>query len=115
MPRVRLMDRTCLLLLPPGLASSGARSELSRVNLMSLDPAVKVVHARPRTVVRTVGQPGMIGAYERTALYAKVSGFVQRWNVDIGARVKAGTTLVELNCSAANRLPRVITSRGVSS
>ena len=115
MPRVRLMNRTCHLLLPPGLASSGARSEPSRAEPMSLDPAVKVVHARPRTVVRTVGQPGMIGAYERTALYAKVSGFVQRWDVDIGDRVKAGTTLVELNCSAANRLPRVITSRGVSS
>jgi multidrug efflux pump subunit AcrA (membrane-fusion protein) len=57
----------------------------------------------------------MIGAYERTALYAKVSGFVQRWDVDIGDRVKAGTTLVELNCSAANRLQRVIKSRGVSS
>ena len=68
MPRVRLMDRTCLLLLPPGLASSGARSEPSRAEPLSLDPAVKVVHARPRTVVRTVGQPGVIGAYERTAL-----------------------------------------------
>jgi multidrug efflux pump subunit AcrA (membrane-fusion protein) len=82
---------------------------------MSLDPAVKVVHARPRTVVRTVQPPGVIGAYERTALYAKVSGFVQRWNVDIGDRVKAGATLVELNCSAANKRQRVIKSPGVSS
>jgi HlyD family secretion protein len=74
-----------------------------------------VVHARPRTVVRTVEQPGVIGAYERTALYAKVSGFVQRWNVDIGARVKAGTTLDEPNCSAANKLQRVIKPPGVFS
>src|SRR5919106_2395089 len=80
MPRVRLMNRTCLLLLPPGLASSGARSKPPRAEPMSLDPGVKVVHARPRTVVHPVGQPGVIGAYERTALYAKVSGFVQRWN-----------------------------------
>src|SRR5258708_4313077 len=63
---------------------------------ISLAPAVKVVHALPRTVVRTVEQPGVIGAYERTALYAKVSGFVQKWNVDIGDRVKKGATLVEL-------------------
>ena len=112
MPRVRLMNRTCLLLLPPGLASSGARSEPPRAEPMSLDPGVKVVHARPRTVVRPVGQPAVIGAYKRTALYAKVSGFVQRWNVDIGARVKAGTMLVELDCSAANQRPRVIKSPG---
>ena len=45
---------------------------------------------------RTVEQPGVISAYERTALYAKVSGFVQKWNVDIGDRVKKGATLVEL-------------------
>jgi multidrug efflux pump subunit AcrA (membrane-fusion protein) len=47
-------------------------------------------------VVRTVEQPGVIGAYERTALYAKVSGYVQKWNVDIGDRVKKGATLIEM-------------------
>jgi multidrug efflux pump subunit AcrA (membrane-fusion protein) len=63
---------------------------------VDLDPAVKVVHAEYRTVNRTVEQPGVIGAYERTAIYAKVSGFVQNWHVDIGDRVKKGATLVEL-------------------
>ena len=57
---------------------------------------MKVVHAQYRTVKRTVEQPGVISAYERTALYAKVSGFVRKWNVDIGDRVKKGATLVEL-------------------
>jgi RND family efflux transporter MFP subunit len=55
-----------------------------------------VVHAQYRTVKRTVEQPGVISAYERTALYAKVSGFVAKWNVDIGDRVKKGATLIEL-------------------
>jgi len=63
---------------------------------ISLDPAVKVVHPQYRTVKRTVEQPGVIGAYERTALYAKVAGFVDKWNVDIGDRVKKGQTLVKL-------------------
>ncbi len=63
---------------------------------ISLDPTVKVVHALPRTVVRTVEQPGVIGAYERTGLYAKVSGFVKEWHVDIGDRVEKGATLVKL-------------------
>jgi multidrug efflux pump subunit AcrA (membrane-fusion protein) len=85
---------TLLLLL--GLACGCSEAKPPPASPISLDPVVKVVHALPRNVVRTVEQPGVIGAYERTALYAKVSGFVQKWNVDIGDRVKKGATLVEL-------------------
>ncbi len=63
---------------------------------ISVDPTVKVVHALPRTIVRTVEQPGVIGVYERTATYAKVSGYVRKWHVDIGDAVKKGDLLVEL-------------------
>src|SRR5438132_13388259 len=91
------MNRTWLtLLLLPTLACGCSKSEPAPGSPISLDPAVKVVHALPRTVKRTVEQPGVIGAYERTALYTKVSGFVRKWNVDIGDRVKKGATLVEL-------------------
>ena len=84
-------------MLLPVLADAVApiRSRLPQ-SPISLDPAVKVVHARAADRERTVEQPGVIGAYERTALYAKVSGFVEKWNVDIGDRVKKGATLVEL-------------------
>src|SRR5438132_8692496 len=91
------MNRIWLtLLLLPGLLCGCSDPKPPPASPISLDPAVKVVHARYRTVKRTVEQPGVIGAYERTALYAKVSGFVQKWNVDIGDRVKKGATLVEL-------------------
>ena len=90
------MNRTWLLLLLPGLLCGCSKSEPAPGSPISLDPAVKVVHARPRTVVRTVEQPGVIGAYERTAIYAKVSGYVQKWSADIGDRVKKGAPLVEL-------------------
>jgi HlyD family secretion protein len=91
MKRIRLS-----LLLLPGLLC-GCSDPPPAKSPISLDPTVKVVHALPRTVVRTVEQPGVIGAYERTGLYAKVSGFVKKWNVDIGDRVKKGATLVELD------------------
>jgi HlyD family secretion protein len=91
------MNRIWLtLLLLPGLACGCSDPKPHPASPISLDPAVKVVHAETRTIVRTVEQPGVIGAYERTALYAKVSGFVQKWNVDIGDRVKQGATLAEL-------------------
>jgi multidrug efflux pump subunit AcrA (membrane-fusion protein) len=91
MNRIRLS-----LLLLVGLACGCADRKPPPASPISLNPTVKVVHAQYRTVNRTVEQPGVISAYERTALYAKVSGFVQRWNVDIGDRVKKGATLVEL-------------------
>jgi multidrug efflux pump subunit AcrA (membrane-fusion protein) len=84
------------LLLVPGLLCGCSHPEPPPASPVSLDPAVKVVHAQYRTVRRTVEQPGVIGAYERTALYAKVPGYVARWSVDIGDRVKKGQTLVEL-------------------
>src|SRR5262249_55745167 len=84
------------LLLLPDLACGCSKPDPHPAPPISLDPVVKVVHAEYRTVKRTVEQPGVINAYERTALYAKVSGFVLKWHVDIGDRVKKGATLVEL-------------------
>src|SRR5207237_4403228 len=89
------MNRIWLpLLLLPGLACGCSKPDPAPASAISLDPVVKIVHAQPRTVKRTVEQPGVIGAYERTALYAKVPGFVEKWNVDIGERVKKGENLV---------------------
>jgi multidrug efflux pump subunit AcrA (membrane-fusion protein) len=84
------------LLLLPGLLCGCSDPKPPPASPLSLAPTVKVVRAQYRTVKRTVEQPGVIGAYERTALYAKVSGFVAKWNVDIGDRVKEGATLVKL-------------------
>jgi HlyD family secretion protein len=92
------MKRSWLaLLLLPSLLCGCSDPKAPSASPLSLDPAVKVVHPLYRTVKRTVEQPGVIGAYERTALYAKVSGFVAKWNVDIGDRVKKGQVLVELS------------------
>ena len=91
------MNRAWLiLLLLPGLLCGCADPQPPAKSPISLDPAVKVVRAQLRTVKRTVEQPAVIGAYERTALYAKVAGFVVKWKVDIGDRVKKGDMLVEL-------------------
>jgi len=91
------MNRIWLTLLPlASLACGCSDPKPPPASPISLDPAVKVAHARYRTVKRTVEQPGVIGAYERTALYAKVSGFVEKWNVDIGDRVKKGATLIKM-------------------
>lgn len=91
------MNRIWLtLLLLPGLACGCSNPKPPPMAPIDLDPAVKVVHARYRTLKRAVEQPGVISSYERTALYAKVAGFVQKWHVDIGDRVTKGATVVQL-------------------
>lgn len=64
---------------------------------LSDTPTVQLVKAEPRTIVRTVGQPGFIDAYEQTSIYAKVAGYVQEWKVDIDAQVKKGDLLLLLS------------------
>jgi RND family efflux transporter MFP subunit len=41
--------------------------------------------------------PGRLEAYIQAQLYARVSGYVREWNADIGARVKAGDVLAEID------------------
>jgi RND family efflux transporter MFP subunit len=40
--------------------------------------------------------PARVEAWSRAPIYARVSGYVGRWNVDIGAHVKAGQVLAEI-------------------
>jgi RND family efflux transporter MFP subunit len=63
---------------------------------LSLEPVVKVVKPTPRHMVRSIAQPGVIEAYEQTAVYPRVSGYVQKWYVDVGDRVKKDDLLAEI-------------------
>lgn len=56
-----------------------------------------IVKPERTTLRRTVRQPGYIQAFEQTAVFAKIAGYVQKWNVDIGDRVKKGEVLAELS------------------
>jgi RND family efflux transporter MFP subunit len=41
--------------------------------------------------------PARIEAWARAPIYARVSGYLSRWNVDIGAQVKAGQVLAQID------------------
>ncbi|POD68317.1 efflux transporter periplasmic adaptor subunit [Pseudomonas syringae group genomosp. 3] len=41
--------------------------------------------------------PGRIEAWSRAPLYARVSGYLKRWDTDIGSAVKAGQLLAEID------------------
>jgi RND family efflux transporter MFP subunit len=57
-----------------------------------------VAVAPPDTKVKrtTIDLPGRLEAYAQAQLYARVSGYIKEWKVDIGTPVKAGQVLAEI-------------------
>ena len=77
--------------------ASGCGHE-AKVNFSSVTrpPTVQVINPSIRNIVRVVGQPSFIEAYERTSIYPKPTAYIEKWIVDIGDRVKKGQVLATL-------------------
>ena len=60
-------------------------------------PSVAVIYADPGTLKATIDLPGRLEAYYRAPIFARVNGYVKSWSVDIGARVKAGDVIAEID------------------
>ncbi|HWB01206.1 MAG TPA: efflux RND transporter periplasmic adaptor subunit [Pirellulales bacterium] len=58
---------------------------------------VEGVHPRAGGLPRVTSQPGSVHAFEYADLYAKVSGYVVKQNVDIGDYVHEGQVLAEID------------------
>jgi len=59
-------------------------------------PSVRLLQPPERTIVRVVGQPSFIEAYERTSIYPKMTAYIEKWIVDIGDKVKKDQVLATL-------------------
>lgn len=59
-------------------------------------PSVAVTLPGTKPLNATLDLPGRLEAYSRAPIYARVSGYLKTWNVDIGAQVKAGQLLAEI-------------------
>ncbi|HEX3343535.1 MAG TPA: efflux RND transporter periplasmic adaptor subunit, partial [Polyangiaceae bacterium] len=56
---------------------------------------VDVVTPKVRSSDRALSLPGSVQPLEETVVYARASGYVQKWYADIGDKVKAGDLLAE--------------------
>jgi RND family efflux transporter MFP subunit len=72
-----------------GVASAGE-------NAYSAPPPVDVVIAQPAKVGQDLVLPGETAAWYETTIYARVNGYVAKWLVDIGDRVKKGQVLATI-------------------
>ena len=99
-----LRQRSFLLAVSVGLVLLGMVSGCNRPSAASPEqaaapktPEVKVVRPEKKDIRRPIERPGYnIEAYERTLVYAKIPGYVQKWNFDMGDRVHKGDILAEL-------------------
>src|SRR5437764_5621108 len=93
-----------LLAVSVGLPLLGLTSGCNRQPAASPDQAaapeileVKIVRPQKKDVRRAIERPGYnIEAYERTPLYAKIPGYILKWNSDIGDSVHKDDVLAEL-------------------
>jgi RND family efflux transporter MFP subunit len=72
-----------------GVANSGEAA-------YSAPPPVDVVIAKRAAVGQDLVLPGETAAWFETTIYARVNGYVERWLVDIGDRVKKGQVLATI-------------------
>ena len=59
-------------------------------------PTVAVVMPDARALNATIDLPGRLEAYYRAPIFARVSGYLKSWSADIGAQVKAGQVIAEI-------------------
>jgi HlyD family secretion protein len=59
-------------------------------------PAMQVVRPQRRTLTTIVEQPSFVVAYERSSVYPKMTAYIEKWNVDIGDKVRKGDVLATL-------------------
>jgi RND family efflux transporter MFP subunit len=81
-----------------GLISRAAQtSRLHELTEAQAVPTVAVVAPNHVENVAGLDLPGRLEAYIRAPIYARVPGYLKSWKHDIGARVKAGDVLAEID------------------
>src|ERR1700723_184932 len=73
-----------------------ARASLDKDTAEMAIPTVSVVHPKRGTRAQEVVLPANVQAYIDAPIYARTNGYLKHWYVDIGARVKAGQLLADI-------------------
>jgi RND family efflux transporter MFP subunit len=73
-----------------------AETRLKQATLQAAIPSVSVVHPKPGDRAQELVLPGNTQAFIDSPIYARTNGYLNRWYVDIGARVSKGQLLAEI-------------------
>ena len=73
-----------------------AETALAEVTQETAVPTVEVVHPEGQPPDQQIVLPGNVQAFEDTPIYARASGYLKKWYVDIGTRVSQGQLIAEI-------------------
>ena len=73
-----------------------ARAALEKETQEMAIPTVAVVHAKRSEPAQEIVLPANVQAFMDAPIYARTNGYLRKWYVDIGAHVKAGQLLAEI-------------------
>jgi RND family efflux transporter MFP subunit len=74
-----------------------AETTLARTTEDAAVPSVNVIHPEQGAPNEEIVLPGNVQAYTDTPIYARTSGYLRRWFFDLGAHVKQGDLLAEID------------------
>jgi RND family efflux transporter MFP subunit len=74
-----------------------ANAQLSQETRDLAVPTVVVIHPKPGAPQQEIVIPGNMQPYIDAPIYARTSGYLKSWKADIGAHVKAGQLLAEID------------------
>ena len=80
-----------------------ASAQLSQETQELAVPTVAVVHPKRGAPTQEIILPGDMQPYSDAPIYARTAGYLKSWKVDIGARVKAGQLLAEIDTPEVNQ------------
>ena len=79
------------------------RQKLGKETLELAVQSVQVIYAVPGKATAALTLPAEVRAFVEAPIYARASGFLKRWYVDIGARVEAGQILADIDTPELNQ------------
>lgn len=73
-----------------------ANEHVASISRESAVPVVQTIAPKPAPPTEDLTLPGSVAPFQDASIYARTSGYIAHWYVDIGARVKAGTLLATI-------------------
>jgi RND family efflux transporter MFP subunit len=98
-----LMGGTVLLLAAVGAAFWGVSTRTRALDVVAQEtrdmavPTVAIVRPETGSPKEEISLPGTMQAFTDAAIYARTNGYLKSWHVDIGAPVRAGQLMAEID------------------
>jgi multidrug efflux pump subunit AcrA (membrane-fusion protein) len=80
-----------------------ARAKLRKETLALATPTVSVTHPKRSAPAQEIVLPANVQAFIDAPIYARTNGYLKKWYVDIGTRVRAGELLAEIDTPEINQ------------